>query len=87
MQRLEDLQSAVSESMHVDWFIDHIDNPDYDYVVDSLEGAPGVSLETCYLDVLCKAADVAKPKPKDQNALTPREMRIRLPEAPSPSPC
>ena len=72
--------------MHVHWFVDNVDIPDYDYAVDSLKGTPGVSLETFYLKVLCEDADVAKPKQKDQNALTPREIRIRLPEAPSPSP-
>ena len=41
-------------------------------------------METCYSRVLYKAANVAKPKPRDQNALTQREMRIRLPEIPSP---
>ena len=84
VQRLEDLGSIASESMHVDWFIDHIDNPDYECVVEALKASPGVSLETRYSRVLCKAADVAKPKPRDQNALTPREMRIRLPDKPSP---
>ena len=82
--------------MYVDWFIDHILNPDYDYVVESLKGTLGVSLYSCYMKVLCKAADVARLKPKDQNTLTPREMRITLPQtssapslsasAPSPSP-
>ena len=36
--------------------------------------------------ILCKAVDVAKPKPKDQNTLTPREMRINLPQTPNPPP-
>ena len=85
MQQLEDLGSIASESMHVDWFIDHINNLDYEYTVEALKAIPGVSLETCYSCILCKAADVAKPKPRDRNTLTPREMRIRLPDKPLPS--
>ena len=49
VQRLEDPQSVASESVHADWFIDHIDDPDYDYAVDSLKGTSCVSFENCYL--------------------------------------
>ena len=53
-------------------------------MVESLKATPGVDLETCYVRILCKAADVAKPKPKDQNTLTHREMRINLPQTSNP---
>ena len=64
--------------MHVDWFINHIDNPDYKYAVEVLKAIPGVLLKTCYSCILHKAEDIAKPKLKDQNTLTLRQMRIRL---------
>ena len=76
MQWLEDLGSIASESMYVNWFIDYIDNLDYEYTVEALKAIPGVSLETCYSCVLCKAADVAKPKLRDRNTLILREMKI-----------
>ena len=72
VQRLEYLKIMASEYMHVDWLIDHVDNPDYDYAVESLKAAPGVSLETCYSRVLYKAEDVANSKLRDHDALTPR---------------
>ena len=86
MQRLEDLGSIASELMHVDWFVDHVDNPDYECAIEALNATPGVSLETSYSRILCKVADVAKPEPRDQNALTQRELRIQLPDNPAPSP-
>ena len=72
--------------MHADWFIDHIDNPYCDHALEMLKSAPGASLENCYMKTSCKSADVAKLKPKDQNALTPREMRVELPKEALPSP-
>ena len=63
--RLEDLRSTASESTHADWFVDHVKNPGCDCAVETLKGSPGTSLETYYIKVLYKAADVAKPKTKD----------------------
>ena len=44
VQRLEDLRSIASESMCADWFIDHIENPCYDYAVEMFKSSPGASL-------------------------------------------
>ena len=52
--------------------------------MEALKSKPGASLETCYSRVLCEAADVAKTKPRDQNALAPREMKSRSLEKSSP---
>ena len=42
VQRLEDLGSVASKSMHIDWFIDYINNLDYEYTVEALKAIPGV---------------------------------------------
>ena len=83
VQRLEDLGSIASESTYADWFIDHAENPDQEHVVEPLKAVPRVDLETCYVRVSCKAAHVEKPKLKDQKILTPREMKINLPQHPN----
>ena len=49
VQRLEGLGSIASKSTCVDWFIDYIQHPDYNYVVESLKGTTGVDLNTCYM--------------------------------------
>ena len=45
-QQLKDLQSIKSESMHVDWFIDHIENLDYDCAVEDLKASFASTLQS-----------------------------------------
>ena len=69
------------ESTHVDSLIEHKGNTDYEHVAEMLKAIQRPSLETCCARDSRKVAYAAKPKPKDQIAIAPREMRITLLQA------
>ena len=64
-------------------FVDQIDNPEYDHIVETLKTTHHYTLAYCFQMVNTKAQDLDKPKLSDRNTLTPRKVHIQVPEVPT----
>ena len=81
VQCLKELNCSSSESQYVDEFINQINHPDYDYVVETLKAISNCTLAKCFHHVNVKAQDLDKPKPGIINqSIIPRNLQMMTEE-------